>query len=151
MKELCRVWLNGWLKLTVAVRKGKGDEGELFGEEFGLGRGCSCGWFTPGDEHVVILSTSAANKSGLKLGDTISIHTTLYSARWEIIGIAQDYNSPPGGLGVLLAPLQQVTAFEHLPPGFTQSVMVLSASRKQADIDALATRIADTLSKDGHR
>lgn len=117
---------------------------QLYQKEMVSGR-----WFTPGDEHVVILSTSAANKSGLKLGDTISIHTTLYSARWEIIGIAQDYNSPPGGLGVLLAPLQQVTAFEHLPPGFTQSVMVLSASRKQADIDALATRIADTLSKDG--
>ncbi len=106
-------------------------------------------WFTESDQNVVVISPNAASKSGLKVGDTLSVHTALYSARWKIIGLAQDYNSPPGGLGVLLAPLQQVTAFEHLPPGFTQQVMVLSASRNQTDIDVLAAHIDDTLSKDG--
>jgi putative ABC transport system permease protein len=106
-------------------------------------------WFTASDHDVVVISTDAAEKSGLKVGESIAVHTSLYSARWRIIGVAQDYNNGPGEFGVLLSPVEQVTAFEHLPAGFTQSVMVLSASRGQADIDALAARIDDTLSKNG--
>ncbi len=105
-------------------------------------------WFTESDENVAIISTDAANKSGLKVGDTISFHTALYNSRWKIIGMAQDYNNPIG-FGVLLAPLKQVAAFEHLPPDFIQAVLIRANSRNQPDIDALAARLDDTLSKSG--
>lgn len=99
-------------------------------------------WFTASDQNVAVISNVAANKSGLRVGDTVSFHTALYSAHWKIIGMAVDDNNPLG-FGVLLAPLDQVRAFEHLPPGFTQSVLIRSTSRAQSAIDALAARIDD--------
>ena len=47
-KSYAEVRLNGWLKLTAAVRKGKRGR-RLFGEEFGLCGGCSRGGFATGD------------------------------------------------------------------------------------------------------
>lgn len=47
-------------------------------------------WFINSDRDVIILSKDAASKSGLKVGDSISIDTSYNSARWHIIGIAND-------------------------------------------------------------
>src|SRR5262249_855347 len=90
------------------------------------------------------------NKSGLKVGDTISFHDALHSATWHIIGIVKDYNgSGPGNFGVLLAPLAQVNAFLHLPPQFTQSVMIQASNSSPSEANALATRIDNALSAAG--
>ena len=105
-------------------------------------------WFTANDQNAVVISTDAANKSGLKVGDPIAFHTALYSARWNIIGIAVDYNNPIG-LGVVLATVSEVQTFEHLPSDFTQQVLIRSTSSAQPAIDALATRIDDAFSKTG--
>ena len=56
-------------------------------------------WFTDADQNVVVISQDAAKKSGLKIGDTIAFHNSLYSATWKIIGMADDHNNPTG-LGV---------------------------------------------------
>jgi putative ABC transport system permease protein len=105
-------------------------------------------WFTANDQNAVVLSTDAASKSGLKIGDTIAFHTALYSARWEIIGMAVDHNNPIG-LGVMLATVSEVQAFEHLPSDFTQELLIRSTSSAQPAIDALAARIDDAFSKAG--
>ena len=126
-----------------ALLTGVAPDTQLYQKHMVAGR-----WFSEDDENVAILSTDAANKSGLKIGDTIFFHTALYSARWKIIGLAQDYNNPIG-FGVLLAPLKQVATFEHLPPDFTEAVLIRATSRNQSDIDSLAARLDDTLSKSG--
>jgi putative ABC transport system permease protein len=105
-------------------------------------------WFTANDQNAIVISTDAANKSGLKIGDTIAFHTALYSARWNIIGMAVDHNNPIG-LGVLLATVSEVQAFEHLPSNFTQQVLIRSSSSAQPAIDTLAARIDDAFSKAG--
>jgi putative ABC transport system permease protein len=105
-------------------------------------------WFAPGENNVVVLSTNAADKSGLKIGDSIAFHTALQSGRWKIIGIAQD-DDDPLGLGVVLAPISEVQTFLQLPSDFTEVVMIRGTNSSQSAIDALATQVDDALSRSG--
>ena len=101
-------------------------------------------WLTGSDRDTALISQDAAQRSGLKVGDTIDFHTDLYSAHWQIVGIAKDLDNPTG-VGVLLTTQAQANAFYHLPADYAQSVMISSTSSKPADIDALAKRVDDTL------
>jgi putative ABC transport system permease protein len=107
-------------------------------------------WFDAGEQNVVLLSEDGARKSGLTVGDTISFHDDLYMATWTIIGIAHDGNSA-SGLGVLLAPVAAVNAFQQRSADFASTIMVKAASSRQSDIDALATRIDSALSTGGYQ
>ena len=107
-------------------------------------------WFNSNDQNVVMISKDAADKSGLKVGDTFPINTSYNSARWHIIGIISDYSGiGPGNLGILLAPITQVDAFKHLPLNYTDTVMVQSTKSTSGAVDVLATRIDDALSAQG--
>jgi len=120
-------------------------DAQLYQKQMVAGR-----WFTDGDQNVVIISQDAADKSGLKVGDSVSFHDALHSASWHIIGIAKDYNGiGPGSFGVLLAPTAQVSAFLHLPTNYTQLVMVQSTNSSLSEINSLATRIDDAMSSSG--
>lgn len=105
-------------------------------------------WFTADDQNVVVISNVGAEKSGLNVGDSIEIHTDLYSAHWKIIGIVQDYNNL-AGMGALLTSLRQVNAFVGLPAEDAAALMIDAASKNQADIDALAKRLDTRLSQLG--
>jgi putative ABC transport system permease protein len=106
-------------------------------------------WFTEGEQNVALVNDNAAKKYGVKVGDTIGFHDDLHSATWTVIGIAHDGNNAMG-FGVLLAPASQVNAFLRLPADYASGIMVKSSSARQADIDALATRIDNTLSGNGY-
>ena len=107
-------------------------------------------WFTSADQHVVLISQDAAAKSGLQVGDSISFHGVTASATWHIIGIVKDYNGiGPGALGVLLAPIAEINAFNQLPGDLVGTVMVQSSDSSEAGINALATRIDTSLSAAG--
>jgi putative ABC transport system permease protein len=106
-------------------------------------------WFTEGEQNVALVNDNAAKKYGIKVGDTINFHDDLHSADWRVIGIAHDGNNAMG-FGVLLAPASQVNAFLRLPADYASGIMVKSTSASQADIDALATRIDDTLGSAGY-
>jgi putative ABC transport system permease protein len=57
-------------------------------------------WLTGSDRDTALISQDSAQRSGLKVGDTIDFHTDLYSAHWQIVGIAKDLDNPTG-VGVL--------------------------------------------------
>ena len=107
-------------------------------------------WFTANDQNSVIISQDAAAKSGLKVGDSITLDGALNSATWRIIGIARDYSGVgPGALGTLIAPIGQVDTFFHLPTSYTEFVMVQSTSHAPGAVDDLANRLDNTLSASG--
>jgi putative ABC transport system permease protein len=107
-------------------------------------------WFQPGDSNVVVLSDKAAAASGLGIGGTISFHDDLHSATWRVIGIARDGNDASLKLGVLLAPIDQVSAFRGLPPGYSDGLLVRSTSASLADVNALSAHLDDALSRAGY-
>jgi putative ABC transport system permease protein len=105
-------------------------------------------WFTSGATNEALISQDAANKSGLKVGDTVSFHDAAHAASWTIVGIARDYNGITLA-GTLLAPVSAVDAFEHLPADYTTAVLVQSAGGSAADVTALSQRVDDALSTAG--
>jgi ABC-type antimicrobial peptide transport system permease subunit len=109
-------------------------------------------WFTASDQNSVIISQDAANKSGLKVGDSISFTLSTYKATWHIIGIVQDFSGiGPGNLGVLVAPIGQINTLLQQPADVTQSVMIRStyASPTQAQVDTLTQSLNNALIKAG--
>jgi putative ABC transport system permease protein len=97
-------------------------------------------WLTAKDRNAVVISQDAAQRSGLKVGDSIDFHTDLSSAHWRVVGVASDLSRASGG-GVLLATLPQANAFSNLPADYAQTMMIQSTSGRQADVDALARRV----------
>jgi putative ABC transport system permease protein len=101
-------------------------------------------WITDADVDAALISQDAAQKSGLRVGDTIDFHTDLNSAHWRIVGIARDLNNPTGA-GVIITTRAQANAFDGLPADYFQTLLVRSTSSRRADVDALAKRVDDTL------
>src|SRR5260370_21808740 len=111
---------------------------QIYQKDISAGR-----WFTNNDKNAVIISQDAADKSGLKIGDTITFSIGLHTVQWHIIGVARDFsNIGPGNVGVLLAPIPQINALVGMPGDYSQKVMIQSTihAPTQADIDGLASR-----------
>ena len=101
-------------------------------------------WLTSSDEGTVLISQDAAQRSGLHIGDSVDFHTDLYSARWRIVGMVKDLKGAGVG-GTLITTVAQANAFNHLPEDYAPELMIRSTSSNQADINALAKRLDDTL------
>lgn len=109
-------------------------------------------WFTNADHNVAIISQDAADKSGLKVGNTISFTFGVHNIQWHIIGITRDFSDiGPGNFGVLLAPITQINAIFGAPGNYSQEAMIQSSLHNptQADIDALAQRVDTAMSNAG--
>jgi putative ABC transport system permease protein len=109
-------------------------------------------WFHAHESGVALISQDAADRSGLRVGDLFSFHTSLYSARVRIIGIARDYNNiewASSSFGVILTAVDQVAALRRLPPGYGGAMLVLSNDRSQLAVARLADRVAEKLAGAG--
>lgn len=109
-------------------------------------------WFTNTDTNVVLISKDAADKSGLKVGDTVSFYLGLEQLHWQVIGIVNDESGiGPGDLGAFVAPLQQINRDKQLPADYTQSVMLQLSNRNAtpAQINTLVNSIDTRMSDAG--
>ena len=107
-------------------------------------------WFTASDTDAVVISRDAADKSHLGIGDSIVVHTSLYSVTWRIVGVARDYNGITES-GVLLASIAEVNAFQRLPADYVDALLTDGVSHQAADVTALAGRVDDALSAVGYQ
>jgi putative ABC transport system permease protein len=129
-----------------AVAEGIAPNAQIYHHEIVSGR-----WFTASDQNVVVLSEAAARKTGLKAGDLLPFHDDLHSASWRVIGVTRDNNDLGLPLGVVLAPISQVTAFQRLPADYAETILLTSTDKHQSAIDALAARVDNTLSDAGYQ
>jgi putative ABC transport system permease protein len=111
-------------------------------------------WFSSSDpDNVVIISKDAADKSGLKVGNTVSFNVGRYKASWHIIGITRDYSQiGPGNFGVLLTTLTQMNRLEQFPDNYVQEVMIQSTNKapSQAYLDDLSRKVDNAMSAAGY-
>jgi len=129
-----------------AALEGIAPDAQIYHHEMVSGR-----WFTASDQNVVVLSEGAAEKTGLKVGDTLPFHDDLHSASWRVIGVAHDNNDLGVSLGVILAPIGEVTSFQHLPADYVETILLTSTDKHQPAIDALATRLDNAFSDAGYQ
>lgn len=110
-------------------------------------------WFTSTDHNMVIISKDAADKSGLKVGDTVTFNVGRLKASWHIIGITRDYSKiGPSNFGVLLTTIPEMNRLEHFPDDYVQIAMIQSTNKapSQNYIDTLSRQVDDAMSGVGY-
>lgn len=68
----------------------------------------ACRWFQPGQERVLLVNEQLAHRSGLKVGDGITIANATRAERWTVIGELHDQTGGLGLAGIALAPISQL-------------------------------------------
>ncbi len=110
-------------------------------------------WFNSSDHNMVIISKDAADKSGLKVGDTVTFHVGRDKASWHIIGITLDYSKiGPANFGVLLTTIPEMNHLEHFPDDYVQEIMIQSTNKapSQDYLDDLSRKVDNTMSAAGY-
>lgn len=107
-------------------------------------------WFQPNDTNVLVLSESAAGKSNLKVGDSLTFASAISTAHWKIIGTVDDKNNAGAGLlGVGLTPVNSFNSFVGLPATLVQSFEIQGIDRSAGAVDRMARQVDDNLSSKG--
>jgi ABC-type antimicrobial peptide transport system permease subunit len=125
-------------------------------------------WLQAGDTNAVLLSDDAAAKSGLHIGDTLTLQSpTGRTASWTVIGTVQQPVDVLGWFGAAVTSADALYKFEGVPAGGTTdvgrpttgdqssplskanmpapNVIVQARDRSQSAVDDLARRIDTTL------
>jgi putative ABC transport system permease protein len=118
--------------------------GQLYHYELLQGR-----LFSADQANVIILSGVAAAKTGLSVGQSITLSNATTTQDWRVIGIARDYNGGVGTIGSAFTSVADLHAFFGEPADVSASLLVQAHDRAPAAVDALATRLDDQLASEG--
>ncbi len=103
-------------------------------------------WLTSQDQQSAVINSHMAEKLGLHVGDTVTLHDNLHEVQFQVVGITLDNNGvTPTNVGGVLTTMAQADAFAHLASGASNTFMVHTVSQNPAEIDATAVRIEDKL------
>jgi len=105
-------------------------------------------WFTANEPNVLVISQIAANKSGLQVGETLTISNATTTGSWHIIGEVYDPTNP-ADFGVGLTSLTNYATFEEGPSNLVQGFMVQGVNRTPAAVNKMASELDATLSRMG--
>ncbi len=124
-------------------------------------------WLQPGDTDVVLLSDDVARKTGLHLGDTLTIQNNFGTSTQRsltVIGTLDQSISNLGWIGAAVIPVNMLyelrgvsaaQAAASTAAASTLEVQILSRDRSQSSVDALAAQVNAVVnpagsSADGH-
>jgi ABC-type antimicrobial peptide transport system permease subunit len=120
-------------------------------------------WLQPGDTNVVLLSDDAVRRTGLHIGDTLTIQGNYGSITRQlsltVIGTLDQSISDLGWIGAAVMPVDTLYELRGLPADqaatSTLEVQILSKDRSQVAVDALAAQVNAIVnpagsSADGH-
>jgi putative ABC transport system permease protein len=108
-------------------------------------------WYTPSEEQtqarVAVVERAIARVTGTHLGDTITVQTASGPVNFRVIGIAT--NQQESGTAMFV-PLTTVHALMTAMPSGDNDYWVRTTSHSHAMIDAITTRIENTLTAHGY-
>jgi len=119
-------------------------------------------WLQLGDTNVVLLSDDVARRTGLHLGDTLTIQNdfgTSTQRSLTVIGTLDQSISNLGWIGAAVIPVNTLYELRGVPADQTASaileVQILAKDRSQSSVDALAAQVNAIVnpagsSADGH-
>lgn len=105
--------------------------------------------FDADQANVIVLSAVAAAKTGLSIGQRITLSNATTTQAWRIIGIVRDYNGGVGAVGSAFTSVANLHAFFGEPADASASLLVRAHDRSTSAVDALATRLDDVLAREG--
>lgn len=105
-------------------------------------------WLRPGDTNVVLLSDSLAQKSGLSIGQVLSVTSTQgRAANWTVIGTVKQTSNSFGEIGAVILPETTVAEFQGTPPGAVNDevsrILLEVRDRSPQTLDQLTNRIGE--------
>jgi ABC-type antimicrobial peptide transport system permease subunit len=109
-------------------------------------------WLQAGDSNAVLLSDDAAAKTGLRIGDILTLQSpTGKTSSWTVIGTVKQPVDVLGWFGAAVTSADALYKFEGVPgagSGPAPDVIVQAKDRSQSAVDDLARRIDTTLNGD---
>ena len=106
-------------------------------------------WLQPSDTNVVLLSDDAAAKSGLKIGDTLSVNNRGGTLSWTIIGTVNQATTNLGGMGAAITTTDDLYHLQGIEqPGQTgvaANVMIRARDRSPNAVDQLTNAVNQSL------
>ncbi|HLV99334.1 MAG TPA: FtsX-like permease family protein [Ktedonobacterales bacterium] len=117
-------------------------------------------WLSPSDTNAALINEEAADATGLKVGDTLTLasgplhsrsgpSTSGIQATWTIIGIIHQPMDDLGEIGTVITSVENVNQLVGDPANFTPEVLVEARDHSQSAVDTL-TRQIDQLVNGGN-
>ena len=107
-------------------------------------------WLRPSDRAVVLLSDDAAEKSGLKIGDILTVSNGGDTYRWTIIGTLDQATDSIGGLGAAMTTTDALYQLDRIEQAgqtnLAASMMVRARDRSISAIDELTSAVDGAVS-----
>ena len=105
-------------------------------------------WFLANEPNVLVISQVVANKSHLKVGETLTFSNAATTGSWRIIGEVFDPTNP-ADFGVGLTSITNYATFEGMPSNLVQGFMVQGVNRAPEAVNRMASQLDATLSRMG--
>jgi putative ABC transport system permease protein len=113
-------------------------------------------WLQPGDTNVVLLSDAAARKTGLKVGDTLTL-TNNFGSRTQmpltVIGTLRQSIDVLGWIGAAVMPVNTLYELRGIPADKattgTDSILVEARDRSLAAVNQLAAQVSAVVNPAG--
>jgi putative ABC transport system permease protein len=103
-----------------------------------------------GDEPgALLISDNMANKTGLKVGDTLELSSATNTETWFIVGEVHDLNGGTGVIGTAFTTVDALHTFTGLPTDIGSSFMIGGSDRSPAAVNTMANALDDQLSAQG--
>ena len=106
-------------------------------------------WYRPDEKRVLLINEQLSQRSGLKVGDPITISNATKTETWTVIGEVHDLNGGLGLAGVSLTPIGQLYDFLDRPEGYAGGFMLGTTNRSQSAVDRTASSVDNDLTGAG--
>jgi putative ABC transport system permease protein len=107
-------------------------------------------WLSPDDTNAALLNEEAAQTSGLRVGDTLTLASVQYfngqptpgnQATWTIIGIVHQPMDGSGTIGTVITSVENVNRFSGDPADLTPELLIQARDHSQSAVDALTGQV----------
>ena len=102
-------------------------------------------WLQPGDDRAVVLTKGAAAKSGVTVGDTVTLNLAeLDKHEWQVVGLYDPVFAGTFGTDIIYAPQEALfNATKHYNRG--GDLYVRTRAHDAASVDAVVARVKELL------
>jgi putative ABC transport system permease protein len=106
-------------------------------------------WFHPGETNAVLLNADAINRTGLHVGDTLSVANAGHAATWTIIGTVDETTGGSGHFGTAITTVDSLYSLEGVPAAerttYAERLMVQARDRSTGAVDRLTIQLSALL------
>ncbi len=106
-------------------------------------------WFDGDEPGAIIISDLVAQRTGLKVGGTLTLDAIVKTETFHIVGEVHDLNGGTGLIGTSITTINDLINLNDTPPDQVTGALIIAQDRSTGAVNQLATAIDTTLSAQG--